>query len=582
MVAGFGIGTAPWAMVFLTSWCLLWHLPLLRERGPWQWYDVLCTVPILFFWVGQLSRMLPQWSFWQKGLPFLVLWLSLWGLLVRKTDNTWLAKASQLFWPASLTVLMIIGSVHLKVSGTSRFGLWFFGTLGLSLGMGRWASRISPPLFLCRWWTIAGVFAAYGLCILVQGSPAQLEEAIDTALLHLFNSLDLLWWVVGAGMILSVRGLTLMLLKWIQALLNKWILPLSAWVIPLIAYGMGWLSVLIARVSKESVAGLCAVFALGATVLAWRRKEAFLREWMFWGFFLFFLFQQYHHDVNQTIHLYWNKAAVGGMGFVTLAAWLLCLNYYSVGKYLSRFREKEKGIGVVALMGAVLWLMVGLLWMSYVDQQLSAPLRGQIHFHLLKGLTFLGIPLIIYHLIMGQYLRKDLPGRLPWPQILMIGLGLTQVLQAVEHLVVTWFERLTLDALQKILLDALLAGVPSEDAIPAWVMNPYWVFVWRAFRCGLAMPALTWVLRRRDRGDQKKTILVLTFCFASLAVWTAEALFLYWPSLPLEWAVILRPWVETSLMWDWSFLRLYFLYLLGGLLWGWGFVAFLSPDRHRS
>jgi hypothetical protein len=96
------------------------------------------------------------------------------------------------------------------------------------------------------------------------------------------------------------------------------------------------------------------------------------------------------------------------------------------------------------------------------------------------------------------------------------------------------------------------------------------------------MPALTWVLRRRDRGDQKKTILVLTFCFASLAVWTAEALFLYWPSLPLEWAVILRPWVETSLMWDWSFLRLYFLYLLGGLLWGWGFVAFLSPDRHRS
>jgi hypothetical protein len=74
---------------------------------------------------------------------------------------------------------------------------------------------------------------------------------------------------------------------------------------------------------------------------------------------------------------------------------------------------------------------------------------------------------------------------------------------------------------------------------------------------------------------------VLTFCFASLAVWTAEAIWLFWPFLPLEWAVILRPWVETTLIWDWSSFKLYLLYLLTGLLWGWLFFRALPSVMQR-
>ena len=577
LVSALGLGGAPWSTAFLASWCLLWHVPVLRDKGPWRWYDGLCTFPILFFWAGSISKMLPLWSIWQTGLLFAVLWLSLWMILVRIETPPWVSKACQFFWPASLTALTFIILIQPKISGLPRFGLWLIGTSGLSLGMSGLAPKISCRSYLFRWTTIAAVFGIYALCILFWGAPSQLHERTDTALLHLFYSLELLWWVVGAGIILSVRGMALMLLQWIQALLRRWILPLSLWIFPVFAYGMGWLSPLAGEIGALGAAGLWIAFAMGATLLAWRRKETGLREWVFWGLFLFFLFQQYWSDAHRAIDLYWEKTAPGGMSFVTLAIWLLWLNYYSVGKFLSRLREKAKGIGAVAILGAMLWLMVALLWLSYVDQQFSSSIRGQINYHLLKGFTFLGVPVILYHLIMGRYVKKDLSWHVSWPSMLIISLGFTQVLQGVEHAVVARSEHLTLDALQKMLMGALLNGDPLEDVGPAWVTNIYWILLWRGFRWVSVMGTLSWALRYRDRRARETATLILTFCFASLAVWTTEAIWLFWPSLPLEWAVILRPWAQTTLMWDGNSLKLYLLYLFAGFLWGW----LLSRLSHR-
>jgi hypothetical protein len=420
--------------------------------------------------------------------------------------------------------------------------------------------------------TVVGVFAVYALMLLVREPLSQLSEKMDTALLHLFNSLELLWWITGAGIILSVRGLTLMALKWIQAFLQRWGLPLAAWILPPLAYAMAWIPPLIQEYGLIGVFGMWILYALGATVLAWKRNDVLLREWMFWGGFLLFLSRQYWSDLQQAVDLYWKKAGGGGLGFTSLAIWLLCLTYYTMSKVLSRVRQKGNGPGVVAIMGATLWLMVALLWISNVDQSISTSLRGQIHYHLLKGFAFLGIPSILYHLIGGQYLNQAHPGRLPWPWILILGLGLTQILQGVEHAVVSRLEHLPFDVMQRILLDALLSGTPLGDVMPAWVANPKWIFLWRSVRWLLVMAGLSWLLRRRRPAEWRPILSILSFGFASLSVWTAEAIWLFWPQFPLEWAVVFRPWAETNLIWSLDFFMLSLLYLSIGLLWG-GFIS---------
>ena len=222
-------------------------------------------------------------------------------------------------------------------------------------------------------------------------------------------------------------------------------------------------------------------------------------------------------------------------------------------------------------MGAALWLMVAILWMSYVDQPFSSSIRGQINYRLLEGFTFLGVPFMICHLIMGRYLKKDLSRSLAWSWILIAGLGFVQILQGVEHIVVARFEGQTLDQLQKMLVDAVLSGTPLEDVAPAWLVNFYWVVVWRAFRWASVMLFLSWAIRRRHRQEWEMAPSVLTFCFASLAVWTAEAIWLFWPFLPLEWAVICTALGGNDADMGLEFLKLYLLYLLTGLLWGWLF-----------
>ena len=228
-------------------------------------------------------------------------------------------------------------------------------------------------------------------------------------------------------------------------------------------------------------------------------------------------------------------------------------------------------------MGGILWLLVAFLWMSHVDQQLS--LRGRIDYHLLRGFTFLGLPLIAYHLIVQKYLEKESERNMPWGLILILGIGSVQIMQGMEHAVTAWIENQSLDALQKQLHQILLSGVPLDKVAPSRVTQSIWVVACRIIRWIGVMSGLTLVMHFRERVRLLPIIWIMTACFTSLAVWTAEATWLFWPSMPLEWAVILRPWVETTVLWDGYSFRLYLLYFASGLLWGW---LFLGSSQHKK
>jgi hypothetical protein len=220
-----------------------------------------------------------------------------------------------------------------------------------------------------------------------------------------------------------------------------------------------------------------------------------------------------------------------------------------------------------SLMGGMLWFLMAILWMGHVDQQIS--IRGRIEYDLVKGFTFLGIPLILYHLAMQRFMESESERHLPWGSILILGIGSVQVLQGIEHAATAWLEHQSFDALQKQLHQALLNGISLDGVAPSRVIGSGWILIWRIFRWLFAMVGITFMAGFQGRVPLRSVTWVMTACVTSLAVWTAEATWLFWPSLPPEWAVILRPWVQTTLLWDGYSLVLYLQYMLAGLLWGW-------------
>jgi hypothetical protein len=574
VVGSLAIGVAPWALVFLASWGLIWQVYTLNVRKTWQWFDWLSTFPILFFWVGHVSKMIYIWPLWQGSLLSLGLWMSLWIVLTHLGHRPWISKTLQFFWPASLMMISLIGWVNPEWVGLSRWVLWFIGTLGLSLCMSIITSRISLWSFLYRWETIAVVFFTYGLSLLFSGNSSELTEGINTGLFQLFNSMEILWWIVGAGIIMSVRGLTLILLKWTHAFLHTWIFFLTLCFIPLFAYVIGWLSPLISGIGVWNAFGWWVLFTLCTTLLVWRHKETFLREWMFWGFFVVLLFRQYFFDIHSAIELYWTKPVVSITGFMTLAIWLLWLNFFTVGKYLRKLKEKTEGKGVIILLGALLWLMVALLWVSYVEQQFS--IRGRMNYDLFRGFTVLGVPLILYHFIIRHFSKNEASTNFPWAWILILGIGLIQVTQGIEHSLVASMEGQSLDSMQHFFHQTLLKGIPLEKVVPVWVMHPIWVLLWRILRWFMVMVTLTWIIQHQGMNQRGSLSLVWIVCLTSLTVWTSEETWFFWPSMPLEWAVILRPWIQTTFLWDENSLKRYIIYLLAGFVWGLVLLKFMK------
>jgi hypothetical protein len=559
------IGIAPWAIAFLALWALVWHTPVIRRSDSWQWVDFVCTFPIIFLWVGTVGKMLPTWSLWQTALLFIVLWLALWAFLVRAKNRSWISRTIQFFFPASLAMITLIGLAKPPLFGMYRWSFWFLGTLGLSLGMAKLASVTPTRSFPFQLKGVTLIFCIYGFLILLRTSIQSFTESIDVVLSQLFESLEFLWWLVGAGIILSVRGLIVLLLKWVQSHLNRWVLPLSLWGLFIVTTALGWSPVYLKTIGGWGVRSLWVTLSVGATLLTWKKRETVLREWVFWGLFIFFLLHQYQKSMHATVEQYWAQSAMGPLGFLTISIWLLWLNFSSAGKWFKKYRGSINQTSAVVIMGALLWLMVALLWVSCVDQQFS--IRGRINFHLFKGLTFLGFPLILYHLVGREYLKLTPSKDVRWGWILLLGIGLVQILQGIEHAVVAWLENVPFDVFQRELYQTLLKGTSLDQSAPRWVRNPSWFFLWCALRWVSVMGLLPWMVRKLDQGQKPNSVLLLNACFLSLAVWTAEATWIFWPFMPLEWAVILRPWAQR-LIWDSRSLALLGIYCAASLLWG--------------
>jgi hypothetical protein len=565
------IGVAPWSSAFLAVWALVWHTSVLRLNNSWGWTDFICTVPILFLWVGSVGKMLPTWFLWQTALLFLMLWLAVWVFLIHVKGHPWISKTLQLFFPASVAIVTLIGLTKPPLFGIYRWSLWFLGTFGISLVTARLASLTATRAFLFQLKGVAPIFFIYVFLVLLRGSFQPMADRIDVVLSQLFESLEFLWWFLGAGIVLSIRGILVLLLKWVQSQLNRWVLPLSLWGLSLLVYAAGRSPSSLQEIGGWKASGFWAASALGATLLTWRKRETLLREWVFWGLFIFFLMHQYHKSVDSTVQQYWAQDATGPLGFLTISIWLLWLNFSSVGKIFRKFQGRVNERCIVVILGALLWLMVAFLWLSYVDQQFS--IRGRINFHLFKGFTFLGFPLILYHLVGREYLKLVPSKDVRWGWVLLLGIGLVQILQGVEHAVVTWLANERFDVFQKELYQALLNGIPLDQAAPAGVRNLSWVSFWRVLRWVSVMGFLPWIGRSSDQGPRSTPVLLFNACFLSIAVWTAESAWIFWPFMPLEWAVILRPWTQR-LMWDSRGLQLLAIYCAASLLWGWSLSLF--------
>ena len=345
--------------------------------------------------------------------------------------------------------------------------------------MARLSAITATRSFLFQLKGVALIFFIYGFLILLRASFHPSSETIDVVLSQVFESLEFLWWLLGAGIILSIRGLIVLLLKWVQSQLNRWVLPLSLWGLSVVTYTLGRLPSFLQDMGRWDVSALWIGSAIGATLLTWRKKEALLREWVFWGLFVFFLPYQYHKSVQFTVEQYWAQYVSGLTGFLDDFHLVVVAQFFLGGKNIEEaFGGESARRARSSSWALLLWLMVALLWVSCVDQQFSV--RGRISFHLFKGFTFLGFPLILYHLVGREYLKLTPSKDLRWGWILLLGIGLVQVLQGIEHAWVAWVENVRFDIFQKQLYQGLLNGIPLDQLAPLWVRNLSWVFLMAA------------------------------------------------------------------------------------------------------
>jgi hypothetical protein len=421
---------------------------------------------------------------------------------------------------------------------------------------------------------MALIFAAFAAMLIFQESLTELDTTLNISLNLVSDWLWPIWWLVGAGLIMAVRSVSIVLLRWIQVLFRSWTIFLAVGSLSCAAFALGWLSPLIIETGKTFVMTALIVFSLGATVLALKKKKPILDEWLFWGFYLCFLFIKYISETHRTVETFRSKTQMGIKGFLFFAAWLLWLSYEGAGDYLRKLKEQHMdqkcGISSVALMGGFLWILTAMLWLSYLgqgDQEIS--IRGKINYELFIGLTYIGAPLIVYRLIAPKYLSSRTTQKIPWHYVFLMGIGLVQILFGVEHVVVAIASHQPLDALLKKLHFAVTNKIGMEQVMPPWFTNPSWLYPWRFARWLIAMIALMWAMGRNKRKKWFKPIVVFTACLTSISVATAETYWMVWPGLRYEWATLFHPDVRTSLIWSMDFLLQYVSYIAGGVVWGW-------------
>ena len=420
------IGTAPWLMIFLSGWVLIWHIPVLGKKDTWEWYDWVATLPILFFWMMTI-QWVPSWNTVQNGYFSLLFWgVIIFGLIFNKKFKQ-VSRAMQLFFPASLFCLMVtIECSRLLFPGSPfykiwRWPLWACASLILSFIISNSAQWIARRKSLFSGYTILMVFVVFGLGIFLTSFPGQFEQDIKISQNYLHSATWPLWWFIGCGIIMLIRKSTMNVFNFVQSIPHAALMPLVLLLLSFGAWYFNLFSSLISLITDEGFWVMTMILVFGALVFALFKKQTILKEWVFWGLYLLFLLNRYALEQYRLVSATYDKPS--GMAFFFLTIWIIWLNYSVVSENLVSLRKNEsENVPVVAILGALLWLLTSSLWSIYVDE--NTMIQKEISLELFMGFNFFGITLIIYNMIVKKYLNFNTTFSLPWHWVILIGVGL--------------------------------------------------------------------------------------------------------------------------------------------------------------
>ena len=311
-----------------------------------------------------------------------------------------------------------------------------------------------------------------------------------------------------------------------------------------------------------------------SVIMAVKRRHAALKELVFWGIYTAFIVERYWFEVDRTA--YGSTGPENWYTFLFLAVWILFLTYYALGGSLSELRKNDRmKLAPVLIIGALEWIFLALLWRGYVDGDFQVRLR--INFDLLNGFSFLGMPFLVYYLIADRYSSTRTSRGLPWGWILLFGIGVVQLLQGVEHYVVGWFFHLSPAEVHRIVHGALVSDTPAPGFSPQWVTEASWSWTWRLIRWVSVMICMTFAMRNIE----EKKIVFFGTVFSSLAVCTAESIWIWWPGMQDYWAVVFRPWTAYDVIWTLDFAKWYLVYGLAGVIAG-GLICWINAPGSRG
>jgi hypothetical protein len=544
---------------------MVWHMPLLARDRSWRWYDVLATCPALFFWLRTSENLLPGLSVWASAGVTLALWTGVWASLASHRTPGRLRDAAALFWPALIlaTAAVMVAGPALRSVGIVnhwRYVLWLASAGGLALLGAVAAPLLTRVSVLHRRSVVIGAFVAYFAAAFLLTEPEKVAEGLQVGLKYLHYWMTPLRWFFGAMVLLFVRHLAASSAFLIQAALARYILPIGVALLTGRAVASGWTDPLRQRLGalasaagmaprSAEVVGFIALLALaglflgGLIVLAARRRDERIGPWLFWWILPVVLFNHYHAQVEEMVAQHEATGAVTDLSILKWSLVILWLTYVYLGDQIRAIRERIPGVAAVALVGALMCFTAALPWLAGDARR---EVQSVINYDLMTGFAYVGVPMLVYVLVVRPFLQKRGGSGLAWGAVVLGGILLVQLLQGVEHVTAAWVEGVSPTVYRDMRVQAM-ASAALEYLVPPCARSLTWALGWRAGRWLAVFAVAVVVLRRQRRTGAEAFFTVL---YAAFAAATAEAVWIYWPGLDEGWAVLLRPMRQTAALWE--------------------------------
>lgn len=557
--------SSSYAAVRILSACgVIWTVAIVCPHPRWRIIDIVGTTPILSLWYRAIENTyLPGHPLWHSGLGALALWVGMWLLLGAKRLRGGINVPLQFVWTGSLFVLGVTRPMASFLHAPPLLVCIFcLASVCVIMGILTPTFRRHHELFRAR--TIVSVFAVVVALILLSAKDADKAGWSDSAIDYASGWLWPVWWIAGASLVVAAYKASHRILEWLVTAFPVWFLPSVVWIVGILAWNFGRLSHVEYFAGDVPALIIVGIFAGVATFLALRRRKRGLHQWLFWGLFAFFMFSSYWAAASDLANYKEKGAAVdqGRMGYLGLTVWLMWLALVGAQSWRDWVRDSLTARrGIILAAGAFLWLLLAQLWSTQVDHFTElgghVPLRQRINLELLHGATFLGIVLLVREMIRERDKSWKLTA-LPWGAILLCGVVVTQIGQGVEHWNYARTQGYSFNALQVALHEAasisLNQGVPNLE-ISAW---------WRVLRWLVSACAIAGVLFRWKKPEYRPGDFILTGAFTSLAVATAEVIWIDWPGFSNEWSPLFRPWYVSVVAWNLPFMGQCIIYGLAG------------------